>query len=155
MAPEIEVARAIADIFAALERLHQNGAADASGSRVRREAVHFLWELRAGAKLAETRPHSLAARAHRARGHLVGLEYDHAIPVACFMPILRRSAGSAETMLTALQTYVRPVVLTSDEHSRLAVGGLRSKMPIHCELHDALARYRELGIAIEASTDAR
>lgn len=149
MAPEIKVARAIAEIFAALERLHQQGAVDASGSRVRREAVHFLWELRAGAKLAETRPHSLAARELRKTGQLADLEYDHSIPVACFMPVLRQSAGSPQRMLHALQTYVRPVVLTSNEHSLLAARGLRSKMPIDRDLADALARYREAGTGME------
>jgi len=153
MAPEIEVARAIADIFAALERLHEQGAGEASGSRVRREAVHYLWELRAGAKLAETRTHSLAARAQRRRGQVAGLEYDHSIPVACFMPVLRRSLASPEMMLHALQTYVQPVVLTSEEHNLLATQGLRSKMPDYCELHDALARYRSVGITIEASAE--
>ena len=155
MVPEIEVARTIADIFAALDRLHEQGASDASGSRVRREAVHFLWELRAGAKLAETRTHSLAARAQRRAGRLAGLEYDHSIPVACFMPVLRRAAGSPEMMLRALQTYVQPVVLTSDEHGLLALRGLRSKMPAHCDLHDGMARYREVGIAMEATPTRR
>lgn len=153
MAPEIEVARTIADIFAALERLHEQGAGDASGSRVRREAVHFLWELRAGSKLAEARIHSIAARAQRRAGELAGLEYDHSIPVACFMPVLRRSAASPEMMLRALQTYVQPVILTSDEHRLLAARGLRSKMPAHCELDDPLARYRDVGIVIEASAN--
>ena len=151
MAPEIEVARAISDIFVALERLHNHGTRDASGSRVRREAVHFLWELRTGSKLAETRAHSLAARVQRETGQLSGLEYDHAIPVACFMPVLRHSAGSPDTMLQALRTYVRPVVLTSVEHALLATQGLRSKMPADCELTDPLARYRAAGIAIETS----
>ncbi|MBX7133437.1 MAG: hypothetical protein K1X67_12255 [Fimbriimonadaceae bacterium] len=149
MAPEIEVARTIADIFAALERLHQQGARDASGSRIRREAVHFLWELRAGAKLAHDRAHSVAARAQRQAAQLGGLEYDHSIPVACFMPLLRQACGSAEMMLGRLKMLVRPVILTGDEHNLLAARGLRSKMPAGCEVTDTMARYRTAGIAIE------
>lgn len=149
MAPEIEVARTVAEIFTSLDRLHERGAKEASGSRIRREAVHFLWELREGPKLAEARRHSLAARMQRRVGDPAGLEYDHAIPVACFMPILRRSAASPEQMLQSLKTYVHPVVLTAAEHSLLAAQGLRSKLPARCELHDVLARYREVGVEVE------
>lgn len=151
MPPEIEVARAISEIFSALERLHTHGANDASGSRVRREAVHFLWELRDGPKLAESRPHSVSAREHRRSGLTIGLDYDHSIPVSCFMPELRRAAETPEQMLVALRTFVRPVILTSEEHRFLAERGLRSKMPTKCELNDAFARYREVGIAIEGT----
>ena len=149
MAPEIEVARAIAEIFSALDRLHREGASDASGSRVRREAVHFLWELREGAKLAASRPHSAAARERRKACATDGLEYDHSIPVACFMPELRRAATSPEAMLYALRTYVRPVILTSEEHGLLAASGLRAKMPASCAPSDPTARYRQAGIAFE------
>lgn len=58
-------------------------------------------------------------------------------------------------MLQALRTYVQPVILTAAEHSLLASRGLRSKMPPHCEPHDALARYRVAGILIEGAANGR
>ena len=67
------------------------------------------------------------------------------------MPELRKAARSAESMLWALQTYVRPVILTSEEHNLLAARGLRAKMPERRNATDPGARYREAGIALEGS----
>lgn len=58
---ERQIAGSLCSIFSALEQLHDAGLRDGRASRVRREAVHFLWELREGTKLSEGRPHSVAA----------------------------------------------------------------------------------------------
>lgn len=58
---ERQIAESLCSIFSALEQLHDAGLRDGQASRVRREAVHFLWELREGAKLSRDRPHSVEA----------------------------------------------------------------------------------------------
>ena len=64
------------------------------------------------------------------------------------MPELRRSAGSAESMLQALRTFVHPVIVTEDEHRLLHSRGLGSKLPHGCAVGDKNARYQALGITL-------
>jgi hypothetical protein len=56
---ELQIAECLCSIFTALETLHGAGMRVGQASKVRREAVHFLWELREGAKLSAHRPHSV------------------------------------------------------------------------------------------------
>lgn len=151
---DLQIAECICTIFAALEQLHANGMRDGQASKVRREAVHFLWELRGGPKLSQKRPHSVEAWSHRERGLNALLRYEHSVPVAVFMPILRAAAGSPSQMLAALKLYVRPVIVTEDETRRLAGSGLNHTLPAGLSADDWGARYRAVGIALRGSDGA-
>lgn len=149
-----QIAECICTIFAALEELHANGMRDGQASKVRREAVHFLWELREGTKLSQDRPHSVEAWSHRERGIKDQLRYEHSVPVAVFMPILRAAAGDAIQMLAALKLYVRPVIVTEDESRRLASSGLNHSLPAGLKADDWRARYQAVGIALRGHDGA-
>lgn len=153
-ASDEQIAECICTIFTALEQLHANGMRDGQASKVRREAVHFLWELREGPKLSKERPHSVEAWSHRERGLKALLRYEHSVPVAVFMPILRAAAGSPSQMLAALKLYVRPVIVTEDESRRLAGSGLNHIMPAGSDADDWAVRYRAVGIALRGSDGA-
>ena len=151
MASDLEIAQAVCGVFASVEALHAKGLPDARGSRVRREAVHFLWELRDQSKLAPERPHSAAARRQRQTGDTTDLRYEHAIPLATFMPTLRAAVtGGPEAMLSALRRFVRPVIVVDAECRRLTKVGLAASMPAAAAPDDPVARYRAAGIALEA-----
>lgn len=143
-----QIAESLCSIFSALERLHDAGLRDGQASRVRREAVHFLWELREGAKLSEGRPHSVEAWACRMEGTKALLRYEHSVPVAVFMPVLRAAAGSPDAMLEALKRYVRPVIVTEEEALRLTKEGLNHSLPPGGEVDDWAARYRAIGVRL-------
>lgn len=145
---ERQIAESLCLIFSALEQLHDAGLRDGRASRVRREAVHFLWELREGTKLSEDRPHSVAAWACRMDGAKALLRYEHSVPVAVFMPVLRAAAGNPDAMLEALKRYVRPVIVTEDEAHRLAREGLNHSLPPGVEADDWAARYRTVGVRL-------
>lgn len=151
---EREIAASIADIFQAVERLHALGMPDARGSKVRREAVHFLWELREGPELDSRRPHSQAARAYRNRGETALLRYEHSIPLASCMGALRQAAADPDRMLLALRLYVRPVIVLEEECARLRQAGLNSRLPDGADAIDAIARYQAAGIKMEAPNGA-
>jgi hypothetical protein len=144
----VKTAEAICAIFLAVERLHDLGLPDARGSKVRRE-THFLWELREGAKLGDARPHSLPARLCRQRGQIGELTYEHSIPLATVMPLLRKAAGSPSRMLELLKKCVQPVLVTKEEGRRLASVGLGLRMPASARDYDPLTRYVQAGIEIE------
>ncbi|HEX6858885.1 MAG TPA: hypothetical protein VF138_01610 [Caulobacteraceae bacterium] len=150
MANELDIATAISRIFLAVEDLHSKGVSEAKGSRLRREAIHFLWETREQSKFDANRPHSVAARAYRATGATELLRYEHSIPLASYMPVLRKAAKEPELMLAALKRYVRPVIVLEDECRMLTKCGLASRLPVGAAPDDALARYRQAGIEIEA-----
>lgn len=145
---ERQIAESLCAIFSALERLHGAGMRDGQAARVRREAVHFLWELREGAKLSENRPHSVEAWTCRMEGAKALLRYEHSVPVAVFMPVLRAAAGNPDVMLAALKRYVRPVIVTEEEARRLASEGLNHTLPPGVEIDDWTARYRLIGVRL-------
>lgn len=145
---ELQIAECLCAIFAALEGLHIAGMRDGRASKVRRESVHFLWELREGGKLSAERPHSAAAWDFRQGGGRGGLQYEHSVPVAVFMPILRAASRDPHSMLAALKRYVRPVIVTDEEARSLAASGLNHSLPAGVDLDDWAARYRQAGIAL-------
>lgn len=149
MPSELDVATAIAVIFRAVERLHDLGLKDSRGSKVRREAIHFLWELRGVEKLAAERPHSVAARDYRRQGLTTLLRYEHSIPLATCMQILRAAASDPDVFLVALQKFVRPVIVLDSECQTLSRLRLGSSMPSGSKGDDPLARYVAAGIEIE------
>ena len=149
MPSDAEIAAEIARIFAALESLHAKGLPVARANKVRREIIHFLWEVRTESKFSHTRPHSRLARAYRQSGAKDELTYEHSIPLATIIPRLRRAAGDPEAMLELLTRYVQPVVVLKTEGKILAGAGLNAKLPMDALDDDARARYLACGIEIE------
>lgn len=149
MPTELLIATSIAEIFRAVEKLHDAGLRDSAGSRVRREAIHFLWETRDLTKLDARRPHSAAARAYRQTGETSELRYEHSIPLASYMPILRAAATDPAVMLLALHKFVRPVLVLESECRKLTAAGLASRMPANAMADDCNASYRAVGIEVE------
>lgn len=146
-----DIATAISGIFQNLEDLHRKGLPVARGSKVRREAIHFIWELRSGAKLDSSRPHSRAARDYRASGQTVRLRYEHSIPLASCMELLRAASADPNVFLAALQQYIRPVIVLDTESDLLRQKGLNSRLPQGASCDDGFARYRAVGIEIEGA----
>jgi len=146
---ELDIAICIARIFDSVEDLHRKGLPDARGSRVRREAIHFLWETRELGKLDHRRPHSVAARAYRGSGLTELLRYEHSVPLATYMPQLRATARDPGAFLETLQRFVRPVIVLKSECDRLTAAGLASRMPMGIQADDFMARYRAAGVEIE------
>ena len=144
-----DIAGAIAAIFRPLERLHAAGLPEARGTKVRREAIHFLWELKDGTKFDSRRPHSIAARAYRLGGETALLRYEHSIPLASCMARLRDAARDTTTMLAALRLYVHPVIVLDEECTRLRTAGLNARLPEGADNADPFARYRATAIMIE------
>ncbi|RYG86162.1 MAG: hypothetical protein EON59_10615 [Alphaproteobacteria bacterium] len=147
---DLEIASAIAGVFRSVEMLHSAGWRDGRGAKIRREAVHFLWETRDVPKLSPHRPHSIRAREYRRSGDVGDLRYEHSIPLATYMPILRAASADPHQMLSALKLYVRPVIVLEEECRLLSRAGLNSLLPAGSEPHDALARYASVGILTEA-----
>ncbi len=90
----------------------------------------------------------MAAWDQRLGGERGGLQYEHSVPVAVFMPILRATSSDPQAMLSALRRYVRPVIVTSEEARLLATIGLNHSLPPHTQSDDWAARYRQAGIAL-------
>lgn len=149
MPADIEIAAAIANIFQALERLHESGMLDSKGGRIRREAIHFLWETRLKSKMDSSRRHSIAARASRQGGETALLRYEHSVPLASCMSLLRTASARPESMLSALETYIHPIIVLELECRLLTTAGLSSRMPPGAEAQDSMARYNAVGIEIE------
>tara|TARA_R110000787_G_scaffold34914_11_gene90131 strand:- start:397 stop:849 length:453 start_codon:yes stop_codon:yes gene_type:complete len=146
---DVDIAHEIAQIFAALESLHEKGLPGARANKVRREVIHFLWEIRAEAKFSQSRPHSLLARAYRESGAKDELTYEHSIPLATIMPRLRSAAGDGAAMLDLLKRYVQPVIVLKSESKLLASAGLNASLPLDALDDDRRSRYLACGIAIE------
>jgi hypothetical protein len=146
---EQAIAEEIAAIFLAMERLHEKGLPISKASKVRREAIHFLGETREEGKLSPKRRHSLAARRARSEGRMSELTYEHSIPLASIMPLLRSAAGDGPAMLGLLRTYIQPVIVTKDEAKVLSRAKLHACLPTGASGDDAMARYRACGIKIE------
>lgn len=149
MPEDIEIAEEISQVFAALERLHAAGLPATRANKIRRETIHFLWEVRSEAKFSANRPHSVQARLSRAAGSTDDLTYEHSIPLATVMPALRAAAGDSKAMLDLLRTYVRPVIVLKAEGKALAAAGLNAKLPVNALADDATARYLACGIEVE------
>lgn len=88
-------------------------------------------------------------------GAKASLRYEHSVPVAVFMPILRAAAGNPDAMLAALKRYVRPVIVTEEEAHRLATEGLNHSLPPESEVDDWAARYRAIGVRLRDQGDSR
>jgi hypothetical protein len=146
---DAEIAGEISQIFAALERLHGAGLPATRANKIRRETIHFLWEVRSVAKFSPSRPHSIEARRYRASGSTDELTYEHSIPLATVMPALRAAAGDGAAMLDLLRMYVRPVIVLKAEGKALAAAGLNARLPVDALAGDSRARYLACGIEIE------
>jgi hypothetical protein len=146
MPSEDERVAAVRDILTKLYSLPA-GFSRTAISRLERETIFFLYE-NTDNKLAERRPHSLAARHARentAARVYKQLTYDHAIPLATLRASLQEAIISHDAMKSWLRRCIKGAVITRDENVTLNKH-FRFKMPSDADKHDPMARYRATGI---------
>lgn len=117
----------------------------ASASRVARETLFFVYEGDNSNKYRRHR-HSLAAAKLPSDKSKV---YDHAIPLASWLPGLLHAGGLEATEVQAqLERCYHIRIITEDENRVLNAMGLRSRMPLDWDGIDVEARYRKAGIEL-------
>lgn len=121
------------------------GGSLASASRVARETLFFVYE-DGNSQKYRRHPHSLAAAGLPSDK---GKVYDHAVPLACWLPELLLADGLEPATLEArLERHYHIRIITDGENQRLNAIGLRSRMPLDWDGVDIEARYRKAGIQL-------
>lgn len=121
------------------------GGSRASASRVARETLFFVYEKGNSQKYRRHR-HSVAATRLPSDKDKV---YDHAIPLACWLPELLSADGLEPGDVQArLERHYHIRIITDAENKRLNAIGLRAQMPLDWDGIDVEARYRKAGIEL-------
>ena len=134
-------------IFSAVELAHgmrEIGFPRTAYSKILRETIHFVWEIREMPKRSKFRLRSKAA----ARLPVSELDYDHAIPMRVVIEMLLSSWPDKKAVEQILMSQVRGVLITKKEHERLREEKLASRMPDDWDGKDWTARYKKLGIEV-------
>ncbi len=105
----------------------------ASGIKVVREAIFFVWEqprLPPGGKYSLRLPHSPSARAHREAGHRKGLVFEHVLPISIVVRRLLEDVPADEQALRAvLDATSDRVIVTREEDKTITAAGLGARVP--------------------------
>ena len=124
--------------------MYRFGFPKAAYSRILRETIFFVWEIREISKHSELR-----ARSKAAEGLLPSqLDYDHAIPMRIVIEMILDAWPDKESVEKILTELVRGVLITKKEHERLREKKLASRMPDDWDGKDWTARYKKLGIEV-------
>ncbi|MBW0159245.1 hypothetical protein [Sedimentimonas flavescens] len=120
------------------------GLSKTSYSRVLRETIFFVWEIRKFEKHSPLRERSQAA---------VGLpknqvDYDHAIPMQIVIGKLLEAWPNREEVVNIVRNMVHGVIITKHEHAHLRQIGLNSRMPQGWDGNVWTARFDAAGIAL-------
>ena len=126
--------------------MREAGFPKTSYSKILRETIFFVWEIR------DVKKHSLLRkRSKAAEGLLPGeLDYDHAVPMRIVIEVLLGAWPDRTAVELALRNLVLGVMITKQEHELLRERGLSSKMPDDWDGKDWTARYKQVGIEFSA-----
>jgi hypothetical protein len=134
------------DLLKAFEH-YQTVTGDRPGTKTLREAIFFHWEgprLPPGRKYSVTIPHSRAAHERRATAGVVGLIYEHVVPVNVvirrLLDVVPRDEAELERVL---RCHADRVIITAEEDRALAAAGVGS---VTADGPDIWSRYRAAGI---------
>ena len=136
-------------VFSVILLAHEMRAAGfskTSYSKILRETIYFVWEIREVSKHSPQRIRSKAADGLPPSE----LDYDHAVPMRVVTEILLGAWPEKDAVEHVLRNLVRGVLITKDEHNMLSREGLSSKMPSDWDGKDWTARYREVGILLSS-----
>jgi hypothetical protein len=132
----------IFSVIALAHEMREAGFPKTSYSKILREAIYFVWEIRAMSKHS-----ALRLRSKAAEGLLPSeLDYDHAVPMRIVIEILLGAWPDKDAVEHVLRNLVRGVLITKEEHKCLRKELLSSKMPDDWDGKDWAARYKEVGI---------
>ena len=131
-------------VIALSHEMRELGYPKTAYSRILREAVFFVWEMRETAKHSKHRVRSKAAVGLHPRE----LDYDHAVPMRVVVELLLDAWPNKQAVEYVLRNLVRGVLITKDEHGNLRKELLSSKMPEDWNGIDWDARYKKVGIEL-------
>ena len=132
----------IFSVIALAHEMREAGFPKTSYSKILRETIYFVWEIRAMSKHS-----ALRLRSKAAEGLLPSeLDYDHAVPMRIVIDLLLGAWPEKDAVEHVLRNLVRGVLITKEEHKCLRKKLLSSKMPADCDRKDWAARYKKLGI---------
>ena len=117
-----------------------------SYSKILRETIYFVWEIRDVSKHSNLRKRSKAAEGLQASA----LDYDHAVPMRIVIETLLCAWPDKQEVEKVLRCFVHGVLITKEEHELLREKGLSSKMPNDWDGKDWTARYLKVGIELSA-----
>lgn len=145
----IDEEKRLAIIFSVAETafvMQQSGFPKTAYSKLLREAIFFVWEIREKPKHSKHRVRSNAA---------IGLpsselDYDHAVPMRIVIEMILAAWPDTQRVEWIIRNLVRGVLITKDEHSLLRARKLSSQMPDDWDGKDWAARYREVGICLSS-----
>lgn len=132
----------IFSVVALAYEMREAGFPKSSYSKILRETIYFVWEIREVSKHSPLRKRSKAAEGLPPSE----LDYDHAVPMRLVIERLLNAWPDKEIVELVLKNLVRGVLITKNEHDLLRREGLSSKMPSDWDGKDWTARYREAGI---------
>jgi hypothetical protein len=132
----------IFSVIALAHEMREAGFPKTSYSKILRETIYFVWEIREVSKHSPLRRRSKAAEGLPPSE----LDYDHAVPMRLVMERLLNVWPEKEVVEHVLRQLVRGILITKDEHEMLRIKGLSSKMPDDWDGKDWAARYKEVGI---------
>lgn len=126
---------------------HASVTGRASGIKVIREAIFFVWEqprLPGGGKYSPALPHSPSAHAQVAAGQRKGLVFEHVLPISIVVRRLLLNVPADEQALRAvLDATSDRVIVTKDEDKTITAAGWGARVPDEAE---PWSRYACLGL---------
>lgn len=132
----------IFSVIALVYEMRDVGFPKSSYSKILRETIYFVWEIRDLSKHSPLRKRSKAADGLPPSE----LDYDHAVPMRLVIELLLNAWPDKEIVELVLKNLVRGVLITKNEHDLLRSEGLASKMPSDWDGKDWTARYKKAGI---------
>lgn len=134
-------------VFSTVELAHgmcEMGFPKTAYSKILRETIHFVWEIRELPKHSKLRIRSKAASGLKPSD----LDYDHAVPMRIVIDIILTEWPDRRKVEWVLRNMVRGILITKDEHRELRKHKLASSMPEDWDGQDWTARYRVAGIEL-------
>jgi hypothetical protein len=130
------------------QRVENMGMPSAAYAKALREAIHFVWERRAGGgKEACAQFRSKAAVGVRFGKRL--LVYDHAVPFRYLRDeLLALTDVTVTSVHEVLKRHCLVVLVIAEEDRRLRKAKLGNRMPDNWDGGDPLARYAAAGIEV-------
>lgn len=132
----------IFSVIALAHEMREAGFPKTSYSKILRETIYFVWEIREVSKHSPLRKRSKAAEGLPPNE----LDYDHAVPMRLVIERLLNAWPDKEIVELVLNNLVHGVLITKNEHDLLRREGLSSKMPGDWDGKDWTSRYAAVGI---------
>ncbi|WP_223428476.1 hypothetical protein [Tateyamaria pelophila] len=132
----------IFSVVAIAHEMRELGFPKTAYSKILRETIFFVWEIRELSKYSPMRKRSKAAEGRRNDK----LDYDHAIPMRIIIEMLLNKWPNKEAVTYIITHLVHGVLITKEEHILLSEEGLSSTMPKDWDGSDWMTRYKKVGI---------